>query len=233
MKTEELFRSDPAFYADMEAYRRSGEWEIAHESPTALWLRWRRDRLHAIAAFDPAEARELLRKIPPKDAVVLRGCKGLDRIATEAGFNGCSPCRQALYESSNPIPVRTALTIRHPDESDYPKVAESYHMIDADELRADFNRPDFLGAYLDRTFVGYIGVHNDGAMGMLYVFPPYRRHGYAEALCGALINRQLEKGRLPFAQILADNEESLRLQRKIGLSISAGPIYWMWRDGDA
>lgn len=233
MKTEELFRTDPALYADMEAYRRSGEWEIAYASPTAVWLRWRRSWLHAIAAFDPAEARKLLRRIPPKDAIVLRGCERLDEIAAEAGFNGCNPCRQAVYERSEPVPVCTALIIRHPDESDFPKVAESYHMCEEAELRADFDSPDFLGAYRDDTFVGYIGVHNDSAMGMLYVFPPYRRHGYAEALYGTLINRQLEKSRLPFAQVLADNEGSLRLQRKMGLKISTGPIYWMWRDGDA
>ena len=230
MEIEAVRKNDPALYADLESYLRSGEWRIEYDSPTALWLTWDRGWLHAVAASDPEEARRLLARIPPADAVVLRGCNGLREVASECGFNGCNPCRQAVYEKTVPVPVCTDLTIRHPDAGDFPKVAGSYHMVTEEELKADFEGPDFLGGYLDGTLAGYIGIHSEGSMGMLYVFPPFRRHGYAEALYGTLINSQLGKGRLPFAQIIADNGASLQLQRKLGLRVSDGLLYWMWRE---
>lgn len=233
MDIQRLFASDHALYADMEAYRRSGDWTVAYDSETALWLRWNRGWLHAIAAFDLCEAKRLIAQIPVGDAIVLRGCPGLRELAEGLGFTGCNPCRQAVYEKKTPPPVRTALTIRHPDERDFSMVAESYELGTEDELREDFASPDFLGAYLDGEFIGYIGVHGEGSMGLLYVAPPYRRRGYAEALVAALLNNQLRKGRLPFAQTLADNAASLALQRKLGFTVSEDLICWVWREDKA
>ena len=230
MRIETLKQTDLALYADMDFHLRSGEWTVVYDSPSALWLRWNRGWLHDVAAFDLTEARKLLSQIPPEDALCLRGCEGLRELASGLGFNGCNPCRQAVYENTSPLSVRTELKIRHPDEKDFPKVAESYHMGTEEELREDFASPDFLGGYLGETFIGYIGVHSEGSMGLLYVFPPYRRRGYAEALYRTLINNQLRKGRLPFAQIIEDNEESLALQRKMGLRLSDGLMYWMWHE---
>lgn len=228
MNIETLIKTDPALYADMDAYLRSGEWQVEYDSPTALWLRWNRGWLHAIAAFDRDEARRLLSAIPKRDAVVLRGFDGLNETAAACGFLGCNPCKQVVYEKTAPIPVCTALEIRRPDERDYEKVAQSYHMGTEEELRNDFQGPDFLGGYIDGEMAGYIGVHSDGSMGMLYVFPPFRRKGYGEALYATLINRRLNKEHPPFAQILADNQSSLKLQQKLGFRMSEGLVYWMW-----
>ena len=232
MKIEALTQIDPALFADMKVYLQSGKWEIAFDSPTALWLRHINGRLHAMAVFDPAEARKLLALISPEDAVCARGCNDLREPAFEHGFNRYNPCRQVVYEKTAPLPVVTELTIRHPDEKDFPKIAESYKMSNEEQLREDFESPDFLGGYLNGEFVGYIDVHKEGAMGILHVFPPYRRRGYAEALYRTLINNQLKKNRLPFAQVLKENTASLELQRKTGLRISDDLIYWIWRDDE-
>lgn len=230
MDIKKLVELDPALYADMATYLEDGDWTIEYDSGTALWLRWKRGWLHAMALFDLDEARRLLAQIPKEDACVLRGCEGLRELAAEVGFDGCNPCWQAVYEKKTPIPVQTELTIRHPDARDFQKVADTYELGAEEELRKDFASPDFFGAYLDGEFVGYIGVHGEGSMGLLYVAPPYRRRGYAEAIYGTLINRQLQKGRLPFAQILEDNTASLALQRKLGLTVSQGLLYWTWSE---
>ena len=229
MDLEALKKTDPALYADMDFYLNNGEWRIEYESPTALWLRWDREWLHVAAEFDPDEARRLISGVPDHNAIVIRGYEGVAETAKELGFTGCNPCRQVVYEGSSPLPVSSELIIRQSDKKDFPAFLETYHYGDEDELREAFEGPDFLGGYWGEEFVGYIGVHNDGAMGMLHVFPPYRRRGYAEALYRTLINNQLKKGRTPFAQIIIDNEKSLRLQEKLGLRISDGLLYWMWR----
>ena len=222
--------TDMTLFADLDVYLRSGEWQITYESPTALMLNWNRGWLHALVAFDPDEARELLTQIPPEDAIVMRGCDGLRELASELGFNGCHPCWQVVYDGTTPIPISSELTIRHPDEKDFPKVAASYDMGSEEELREDFEGPDFLGGYLEEELVGYVGLHGEGSMGMLYVFPPYRRRGYAKALYGTLINNQLQKGRLPFAQIIEDNEASMQLHHKWDFRVADSLIYWMWRE---
>lgn len=229
MDIEAHKKADPALYADIEAYLASGEWHVEYESPTALCLAWDRGWLHAIAAWDLNEARELIARVPKGDAMVLRGCEGLRELAGELGFNGCEPCIQAVYESREPLPVKTELTIRHPDESDFQKVYDTYFMGSEEEIREDVDSPDFLGGYLDGRMVGYIGLHGDGSMGMLFVFPEFRRRGFAEALYRTLINNQLKKGRTPFAQVIKGNGNSLALQRKLGLRISDGIVYWMWQ----
>lgn len=225
-----LKKLDPVLYADMEAYLRTGEWHTEYESPTALWLVWNRGRLHAIAALDIAEARELISRVPEGDAMVLRGCAGLRELAAEFGFNGCELCRQAVYESKKPLAVSTELIIRHPDKRDFQKVCDTYFMGSEEEIREDVNSPDFLGGYLGGEMIGYIGLHGEGSMGMLYVFPAYRRRGYAEAMYKTLINNQLKKGRIPFAQIIEGNNASFALQKKLGLHVSKGTICWLWRE---
>lgn len=230
MEIEKLFKNDPALYADMESFLRSGEWKIEYESPTALLMQWKHEWLRALAAFEPEEARCLLAGIPLEGVVVLRGFAGLRELAAERGFTGSNPCRQAVYEKKTPLPVGTELTLRHPDGSDFPKIRDSYDLGLDEEVREAFESPDFLGGYLDGELVGYIGVHGEGSMGMLHVFEPFRRRGYAEALYATLINDQLRKGRLPYAQVIEGNEASLALQRKLGLRVSDGLLYWMWRE---
>ena len=229
MKIETFTNTDSLLYADMKEYLRSGDWHIAYDSPTALQLDWNRGWLHAIAAFDLDEAHRLLETIPVEDYIVIRGCEGLRELATEAGFRGCEPCWQAVYEGTKTMPVHTDLTIRHPDDKDLPKVAASYELGTEEEVRRDFNGPDFLGGYLGDEMVCYAGLHGEGSMGMLYVFPEYRRRGFAEAIFGTLRNNQLEKGRLPYAQIIDGNDASIALHRKLGFKIADDMLYWMWR----
>ena len=214
----------------MAVYAQNGEWECIRDTQTALYLRSRDGWLHAVAAFDTDEARDILTQVPQDKLLILRGCPGLSTLAEVLGFNGCNPCYQAVYNKKTPIPIHTELTIRHPDAADFSKVQASYSLADDEELQADFAREDFLGGYLNGELVGYIGVHGEGSMGLLHVFPQYRRRGYAEALYGTLINHQLRKGRLPFAQIVEHNEASLALQRKLGFMLSKERLYWLWRE---
>ena len=84
-----------------------------------------------------------------------------------------------------------------------------------------------IGAFVDGELAGFTGIHSEGAMGMLEVFEPFRRRGIAYALEICQINRELAKGHTPYAQIFSDNEKSLALQKKTGLKISGGRVYWI------
>ena len=85
-----------------------------------------------------------------------------------------------------------------------------------------------LGAFfLNGILAGFIGTHHEGSMGMLEIFPEYRRLGLGYALESALIRRLMEQGAIPYCQVYEGNEASLRLQRKLGLTFSDEFVYWL------
>ena len=86
----------------------------------------------------------------------------------------------------------------------------------------------FLG-YKGALLAGFIGEHLEGSMGLLYVFPEFRRKGIATALEKYYIARTMEKGFVPFGQVEKDNKESLLLQKKLNMTQSEKLTIWMWK----
>ena len=79
----------------------------------------------------------------------------------------------------------------------------------------------------NETAVGYVGIHVDGSVGLLYVSPEHRRKGYAAAAENELFKIAPEP---VFAQILADNEASVRLHEKNGWKFSGYKIHWLFNE---
>ncbi len=68
-------------------------------------------------------------------------------------------------------------------------------------------------------------------MGLLCVFPAYRRRGFGAAPEKRLIAWTTERGCVPFGQVEKDDLASLRLQEKPGLTRSENRIVRMRREG--
>ena len=92
------------------------------------------------------------------------------------------------------------------------------------------------GGYVNGRMIGFIGKHHEETIGMLEVFPEYRRHGYGNILIKSLCNLIMEEGRIPYCHIYEDNEASLNMQRHLGMWLSCDEtdnvdssrrIYWM------
>lgn len=77
--------------------------------------------------------------------------------------------------------------------------------------------------------VGFIDEHLEGSMGLLYIFPEYRRRGFGAELQTHYIVKAMEDGYIPFGQVEKGNLNSLKLQQKIGMTRSDNLIVWMWR----
>ena len=63
----------------------------------------------------------------------------------------------------------------------------------------------------------------------MYVFPEFRRRGYASVLEKRYIAETMRKGFIPFGQVEIHNAASLKLQEKIGMTQSENTICWMWK----
>jgi Acetyltransferases len=85
-----------------------------------------------------------------------------------------------------------------------------------------------FGGFRNGTLIGFIGNHLEGSMGLLEIFPKYRRLGYGTLLESYLVNQMLDKDLIPFAQIEIDNDKSKALHNKLGFKISQDSVYWVF-----
>ena len=85
------------------------------------------------------------------------------------------------------------------------------------------------GAFDGEKLMGFIGMHSDGSMGMLYVEEHYRQRKIAISLESFLINKQLEWGFTHYCHVGTDNTASKALQEKLGLYASTEVVVWMGR----
>lgn len=97
---------------------------------------------------------------------------------------------------------------------------------DIDEMAKVMRDKGVFGAITDGSLAGFIGRHADGSMGMLQVFPQYRRRGYGAMLETFLINYIMTFGRTPYCDVYAANAASVALQRRLGLTAATGYTYW-------
>ena len=238
LKAEEMaffheIQNNKVLYVDMLESLRQEDAEIIYDSKTALLLQLKSWSLYLLAATDLEEGRKLLSGLIPDEkgetVLVLRG-KDLQSIAEEMGFRSSDPCFQTLYEKNEPLPVNSELVIRHPDKEEYEMICHTYTLpIGEEEILACIDQPEFAAGYIDGKLAGFIGLHSEGSIGMLHVMDEFRGRGYALDLSAFMINGRLAAGAYPYGQVFIDNEASIALQKKLGLTFSDDYIYWMWK----
>lgn len=147
-------------------------------------------------------------------------------------------CYQAVYTRREKLPVRglyapdlsreDGIYLRPLTLDDFSQVVSFYHgCCDETYLHARIAAGMLIGAFEKQTLTGFIGQHCEGSMGMLMVAPEYQRRKIAMMLETYLANKMLEQGKIPFAQVIIDNDHSMKLQEKLGLCMSKGEIFWM------
>ena len=147
-------------------------------------------------------------------------------------------CIQAAYTRREKLPVRglygpdgrgeNGFSIRVLSEEFIPFVTEHYSEIGTGEYVTDRIRHGAVyGAFYDEKIVGFIADHEEGSIGMLYVLPEYRKRHVAMALETYCMNLAIERGEIPYGQIVLGNEPSIGLQEKMGICFAKGTIVWM------
>lgn len=209
---------------------RRGSGEILAEQDDALLIRDRVSGAYMLACGDAEIGMPLLKRYIGQDCALLMVSDGaLGRAAFERfGFSEKLECFQVAYFGEKPT-CDTALTVRTAEPGDLPTLIEAYRLISPEELEEVVERGSVLLGCDEDRLVGFIGEHLEGSMGMLYVFPEYRRRGFGAALQAQMIARTMEKGFVPFGQVEKDNLASLALQEKMGMMRSDDLIVWMWK----
>ena len=147
-------------------------------------------------------------------------------------------CLQGAYTRREKLPVRglygpdgrgeNGFSIRTLTEEFIPFVAEHYSEIGSPEYVTErILHGAVYGAFYDEKIVGFIANHGEGSIGMLYVLPEYRKRHVAMALETYCMNLAVERGEIPYGQVVLGNEASIRLQEKMGICFAKGPVVWM------
>jgi tRNA (guanine37-N1)-methyltransferase len=100
------------------------------------------------------------------------------------------------------------------------------------QMRERIAAHELFGAFFasdvgEEKFAGFIGKYAEGSIGMLTVFPEYRRNKVALALETFMLNRDIEQGMTPYGQIIEDNTASLAVLEKLGGYVSKTPVFWL------
>ncbi len=135
---------------------------------------------------------------------------------------------QACYTLKEAMPVKYK-DIRRLDMNALDYVATHY-VRESREYLADRIHAGFMyGAYVENQLVGFVGIHNDGSCGMLYVDEAYRGRSIGASLEAFIINTVKYNGHVPFGHVNAENAASLQMQEKLGLYMSESPVWWLRR----
>lgn len=216
-------------YLGLDRVLRRGSGDIIAEQSNALLIRDRVSEAFLLACRDASAGIPLLDRCMGKDCRLLMvsdystGNAAFERF----GFSEKLECFQVAYYGEKP-PAADDLTFRTADMNDLALLTESYQLISPDELEKVIKRKSVLLGYDQSRLVGFVGEHLEGSMGLLYVFPEFRRRGFGAALQKRLIAETMEKGYIPFGQVEKGNQASLKLQKKIGMTQSDNMIVWMW-----
>ena len=206
--------------------RRSGR--IIEEDDDVLFARDDISGAYFLICNDLKKSRDIISK-HQDIRLLMTSDIGVGRVLFEEfGFKEKLECYQAAYYGVPPED-EGILRFRYADKEDLKTVTDAYHMISAEEMKKVIERKCLLLGFKDETPVGFIGEHLEGSMGLLYVFPEYRRKSYAYELEKAFIALTMKRGLIPFGQIEKDNEASLKLQEKLGMTVSEDLICWMWK----
>lgn len=147
-------------------------------------------------------------------------------------------CIQGAYTRKEKLPVRglygpdgrgeNGFSIRTLTEEFIPFVAEHYSEIGSPEYVTErILHGAVYGAFYEEKIVGFIADHEEGSIGMLYVLPEYRKRHIAMALETYCMNLAVERGEIPYGQVVLGNEASIRLQEKMGICFAKGTVVWM------
>ena len=217
-------------YIDMLEVLRRGTAQIRRAGPDGVLLYDPPSEVWFLDAETPAALDEML---PMLDGcVILTGhqmwCK--DKLAAHFGFQTEQICRQSAWLSPQP-PVVPSFDgeLRWLDRSWAVWTEDHYsHSFGGVSYMEDAIDRGMLGAFVDGQPAGFIATHIEGSMGMLEVLPQYRRRGIGEALLLAMTAFCLERGIYPYGQVWADNDPSLALQRKVGMTLSEELLFWLF-----
>ena len=222
-KALEFLNKDYLLNVDMIECIRRDICRILYASDKAVLIVADSGWVHMLSCEDRELGLELIRTHQPP-WVVLHQMDMREAVAG-LGYRIGDQCWQSAYTKTTPM-EETLADIRRLDRRFLKRIADNYELADEEEIAALLDAGVIYGAFAGGELAGFIGKHEEGSVGLLFVFPEFRRMGIAEALERNYVNRELAEGNVAYGQIFVGNTPSRQLQEKLGMDFSDKFICW-------
>ncbi|MDO4565283.1 MAG: GNAT family N-acetyltransferase [Clostridia bacterium] len=224
----EYFERAPLIHVDMSEAIKRGRAKVLYAGSDGVLLHNEKKGNYLLSSVSYRAAAKLCELIEG-DCVVVRGEGAKEAVQSELGFELGKPCFQCAYLKTERLAVEREEDIRPLRREHIEEVLKHYRLVgEPAYIEGRIDAGEMFGLFDRATggLMGFAGLHDDGSGGMLEIFPEYRRRGLGLQLERYLVNFQLDKGYVPYGHIYVDNEQSLNLQRKLGMEISAETLNW-------
>ena len=202
--------------------------EILYQKGGNILIYNEKSRTCMMMAESPEDAMKLLDLVPAENHMFLTNQEFVNELICQRfSCKVQMECYQSLYTKKEHLPVKHK-DIRLLTMKDLPYVTRHYHLSDEAYLKDRIQSKALYGAYVEEQLVGFMGMHDDGSLGLLYVEEAYRRHHIGESLANFCTNLLVERGMVPYGHTVTDNAASLKLQEKMGYYIAEKKVYWLW-----
>ena len=222
-KALEYLNKDYLLNVDMIECIRRDICRILYASDKAVLIVADSGWVHMLSCEDRELGLELIKTHQPP-WVVLHQMDMREAVAG-LGYRIGDQCWQSAYTKTTPM-EETLADIRRLDRRFLKRIADNYELADEEEIAALLDAGVIYGAFAGGELAGFIGKHEEGSVGLLFVFPEFRRMGIAEALERNYVNRELAEGNVAYGQIFVGNTPSRQLQEKLGMDFSDKFICW-------
>ncbi|MGN0143883.1 MAG: GNAT family N-acetyltransferase [Clostridium sp.] len=202
--------------------------DILYAGEDGVLIKEKNSGAYMIAVDNLLKGQKLLENLDSVNLIVAHDKAVADYIQNKFKLNDRLECVQAVYLKNVCDYKNNKLQVKKLGAEHIDILTEHYDILSEDEIKELLKRGNIFGGYKEETMVGFVGMHLEGSLGLLNVFPEYRKSGYGTVLESFMINYMLNKGDIPFAQIETDNKKSLLLQKKLGFDISKDKLYWMF-----
>lgn len=226
-----LLKKGKALYIDTIESLRRGKGEIYAVSEDGIIVWDRAAEVYMISAFQEQNAEKVAALLPESAAgsqfIVHQKCL-LEPLRKRFQIAVETPMRQAVYTERVSLPMPKNIQFQALGTEYTAEVMSHYHTVDNKAyIEERLRSGNIYGAFIEGKLTGFVGIHQEGSLGMLEVYEEYRRQGIGRALETFMINLHLSMGYTPYGEIVVDNEASLELQNKVGLCMSKEVLYWV------
>ncbi len=201
---------------------------ILYAAQDGVLIRETKSGANMISVHEIEKGKEILELISAGSLFAVHQGDLADYIADKYMLRERLECVQAAYTEKTRLDVANELKIRRLELIHKEVVLEHYNKLSECEITELLKEGCIFGGYKEDVLIGFGGIHLEGSIGLLEVFPEHRRRGYGAILESYIMNYILDKGFVPFCQIEVDNNNSIALQRKLGFQISEDSLYWLF-----
>ena len=230
-KAMEIILRDEVSNIDMAEGIRRGTMRALEAVNGTVLLRAKERSLYMFVTDDAEDASAVLKDRSDIRLCVAHGELARDCLKEVLGLSYERACMQYAYMSKDKPALDPRFTYRvlGPADADYVK---EHYRHSFEHIDQSIAAGKIIGAEVEGSLAGFIGMHGEGSVGMLEVDPAYRRLGVGTALEKYMFAKHIDEGRVAYGQVYVDNSGSLALQRSIGIEAGKNLIWWMFRENE-